>query len=523
MTQNEELFVFADEAKKEISRQVDGYWKILIVDDEMSVHEQTKRVLEDFVFEERRLNFISAYSATEARKILEVEDDIPIVLLDVVMETEDAGLELVKYVREHLHNQLIRIILRTGQPGQAPEKKIIVDYDINDYKSKTELTVTKLYTTIISALRSYNLLIAMEHNKSGLEKVIGSIHNMFKVRSMPGFSSGILEQVSTLVYPESNGNSSNNERNGFTARYREGRYKILSGIGDFDDAGYKSGVKRLPPDITSYLDRAMSEKRGFFVDDYYVSFMETSKGGTNRVVLIDGCRSISEINRHLLNIFISNMSVAFDNIFLNYRIIDNQKEMIEMQRGLLLRLNDVIGLRSKETADHVNRVAEYSRLLARRYGLSPEEVEFLYITSPMHDVGKVGIPDAILLKPGKLTTEEFDIIKTHAEIGRKMLYDEKSMLLKIASELAGTHHEKWDGTGYPEGLKGEDIPIYGRITALCDVFDALTTERPYKKAWPLEKAVGIIKEGRGTHFDPELVDIFIDNLDQISDILAKEY
>lgn len=523
MTQNEELFVFAEADREKEVKEHDKYWKILIVDDEMAVHEQTKRVLDEFVFEERGLEFISAYSAAEAREILASDEDIPLVLLDVVMETDDAGLELVKYVREHLHNQLIRIILRTGQPGQAPEKKIIVDYDINDYKSKTELTVTKLYTTIISALRAYKLLLSTEHNKSGLEDVIGSINDMFKVRSMPGFSEGILEQLSSLIYCGKDYAKDCCKVNGFTARYHEGRYRILTGIADFNDDGYMSGVKRLPPDIISLLDRALSEKNSFFDDDYYVAFMETSKGSTNRFVLVDNCRKLTEINKHLISIFVSNMSVAFDNIFLNYRIIDNQKEMIAMQRGLLLRLNDVIGLRSKETAEHVNRVAEYSKLLAQRVGLDREEVEFLYITSPMHDVGKVGIPDAILLKPGKLTYDEFEIIKTHAAIGRKMLYDEKSMLLKIASQIAGTHHEKWDGSGYPDGLKEEEIPIYGRITALCDVFDALTTKRPYKEAWTMDKAVGIIEEGRGTHFDPQLVDIFMDNLDEIKEILEREY
>ena len=170
--------------------------------------------------------------------------------------------------------------------------------------------------------------------------------------------------------------------------------------------------------------------------------------------------------------------------------------------------------RSKETGNHVKRVAEYSKIFALNYGLSEEEAELFRQASPMHDIGKVGIPDSILKKPAKLTEEEMLVMKTHAEIGFSMLNHSERPLLKAASIVAYEHHEKWDGSGYPQGLSGENIHIYGRITAIADVIDALGSDRCYKKAWEDEKIFALLKEEKAKHFDPKLVDIFFDNKDE---------
>jgi len=170
--------------------------------------------------------------------------------------------------------------------------------------------------------------------------------------------------------------------------------------------------------------------------------------------------------------------------------------------------------RSKETGNHVKRVAEYSKLLALYYGLPEEEAEMLKQASPMHDIGKVAIPDAILNKPGKFTDEEFEYMKRHSQLGYDMLKHSKRKLLKAAAIVAYEHHEKWNGKGYPNGTSKEDIHIYGRITAVADVFDALGSDRCYKKGWEDEKIFKLFKEERGEHFDPKLVDIFFDHLDE---------
>lgn len=182
------------------------------------------------------------------------------------------------------------------------------------------------------------------------------------------------------------------------------------------------------------------------------------------------------------------------------------------------RLTRAAEFRDDETAAHLQRMSHYCRLLARKRGLGDYTAELLRLASPMHDLGKIGIPDSILLKPGKLTTEEFTIMKQHAEIGYRILSGSDSELLVLAANIARSHHEKWNGSGYPQGLQQEDIPIEGRIAAVADVFDALTSKRPYKPAWPLEDAIALLENGKGAHFDPALVELFLGSMDEVLEI-----
>lgn len=199
---------------------------------------------------------------------------------------------------------------------------------------------------------------------------------------------------------------------------------------------------------------------------------------------------------------------------LNTELIDTQKEVI-------FTMGSIAESRSKETGNHVARVAEYCRVFALEIGLEEEEVELIMQASPMHDIGKVGIPDAILNKPGKLTTDEFEIMKTHGELGYSMFKHSNRPLLKVAATIAHEHHEKWDGTGYPRGLAGNDIHLYGRITAIADVFDALGSDRCYKKAWNDQDIWKLLREQRGKHFDPMLVDIFFEKIEIFKAIRKK--
>lgn len=221
-------------------------------------------------------------------------------------------------------------------------------------------------------------------------------------------------------------------------------------------------------------------------------------------------------------------SVANEINLFNADIIANQ-EQIEQMNSNLISLNDEIedtlretvftmGVieekRSKETNNHTKRVTEYSRLLASQCGLSEPEIELIVSAAPLHDVGKLGIPDRILLKPGKLTPDEFEVMRNHASIGYAMLVHSKRDILKAAAIIAYQHHEKWDGSGYPQGLKGEEIHLYGRIVALADVFDALATRRTYKESWSIERIIDWFEAERGRHFDPQLVDILFETMDE---------
>lgn len=174
--------------------------------------------------------------------------------------------------------------------------------------------------------------------------------------------------------------------------------------------------------------------------------------------------------------------------------------------------------KDEDTGDHIIRIGEYCPFLAGKLGLPWEFIETINYAAPMHDIGKIGIPDSILLKPGKLSDSEFETIKTHTRIGSRLLSRSKSKILQMAEEIALTHHEKFNGRGYPQQLQGTDIPIAGRIVAIADTFDAITSKRPYKEPYPFDVAYDLLKKERGAHFDPEVLDIFIDNYDKILEI-----
>ena len=196
---------------------------------------------------------------------------------------------------------------------------------------------------------------------------------------------------------------------------------------------------------------------------------------------------------------------------------DLNKTVKELQRAYLDTINRLVlaaEYKDEDTGDHIIRMSRYSAFIAEKLGLPAREVQNIRYAAPMHDVGKIGIPDNILMKPGKLTDEEFDFMKTHTTIGATILADSKAEILRLAHQIAISHHEKWNGRGYPQGFSGDKIPISGRIVGLADVFDALTSKRPYKVPYPIEVAVDIIKKERGEHFDPDVADIFLENIDE---------
>ena len=202
------------------------------------------------------------------------------------------------------------------------------------------------------------------------------------------------------------------------------------------------------------------------------------------------------------------------------RLEEKNVELQNVKRETIFRLCLAAELRDSDTGNHIKRIQAYTELIALKYGMSPEEAEQLALASSMHDLGKIGIPDHILLKPGKLSPDEFEIMKQHAVIGAKALADGDSDLLRVAHLVALSHHERWNGQGYPYGLFGTSIPIEARIVGLVDVFDALLSRRPYKQSFSVDEAVSIIISEKGKHFDPQLVEIFVSSLDEI--LVIKE-
>ncbi|MET1256851.1 DUF3369 domain-containing protein [Aliikangiella maris] len=498
---NDEL-IFAEEPIKGHATQSRLFekFKVMIVDDEPEVHAVTELSLSGFKFKGREIDFINAYSANDAKSLLSEHTDIAVILLDVVMETEHAGLDLVSYIRKDMQYSAVRIILRTGQPGQAPEREVIENFDINDYKCKTELTSQKLFTLMHASLRSYTDIMSLEQSKIGLRKVIDASRGIFDKHAFDSFISGTITQVAYLLDLDE----------AFIVSDETHIFRIEDSKLDkfyfVDQLGQISNVclDELSSDVQQSVSQAIKTKGNIFTDNSVLIYCENRYYIT--MFYFKPSRRLSSVDEELLNIFTENIIVALENIRLEEIIKENQKEII-------YRLGEVVENRSKETGNHVKRVALYSELLAKLYPLDSEQIEIIKLASPLHDIGKIAIPDSILHKSDKLDIMEWDVMKSHAERGGDMLEGSDLILLQAGAIIASHHHEKWDGTGYPEGLAGENIHIFGRITALADVFDALGSNRCYKDAWPDEKILTFIKSERGKHFEPKLVDIMLDNIE----------
>ncbi|WP_417466016.1 DUF3369 domain-containing protein [Kordiimonas sp.] len=489
-------------------------WRLLIVDDEPDVHVATKLALKGFEFDGRPLEFLQANSASEARVILRAESDIAVVLLDVVMENDSAGLDLVEFIRGELENHMVRIVLRTGQPGQAPERDVIVRYDINDYKEKTDLSATKLFTLMYATLRSYRDIHIIEASKRGLERVIGASAQMFKEQFLDNFASGVLEQVSSLVVGGLDVAFSLEEAAAATHDRKE--MTLVAGTGRFSENVGQSAWGVLPGKVSSAIEEHRQRGRGeygFWVDGSYVGMVVGNSGRASILYLV-GEGHPKEIDTQLIQIFVRNVLIAVENLYLRNTLVDTQREVV-------YRLSEAVETRSNETGNHVKRVAELSKLLGKAMGMNEHDIEVLRLASPLHDIGKVGIPDAVLNKPGRHTEDETEIMRSHARLGFEILQGSDRELLRVAADLARDHHEKWDGSGYPRALKGEEISLAGRITAIADVFDALLSERCYKPAWPEDDVLALIEEERGKHFQPELVDALMAHLPEIRQLYDK--
>lgn len=286
-------------------------WKIAVIDDDQAVHEGTRFALSDYNLNGQGLEILSAYSAAEGRALMLAHPDVAAVLLDVIMETDVAGLDLVEYIRNEIHNETVRIILRTGQPGQAPERRIIVQYDINDYKAKTELTADKLFTSLTAALRSYQQLERMVQTRRGLEIIIDAASTLYDFKSMQRLAEGVLTQLASLLNVDcagilvlrDDGNKSGDD------------FSVLAGSGCYSRFIGAAGPTSLDQDLRAMVEAAFRRRKNEFADQRTVLYIRTGSG-REVVVLLQAERPLSETDRSLVEIFGSRLSIAFDNVIL---------------------------------------------------------------------------------------------------------------------------------------------------------------------------------------------------------------
>ncbi len=490
-------------------------WTVLVVDDDESVHSITRLVLTGLTFRNRPIELFSAYTAANGIDILRAHPEVALVLLDVVMETDDAGLRAVQQVREELNNVNVRVVLRTGQPGKAPERDVVVRYEIDGYELKTEQTSQNLVTVVIAALRSFDLIRSIERNRAGLELIMNATAEMSQLRTARAFASSALDNLQALL----------NRSGGAvfcapTSRSNKGDtvpIEVLAGTGPYSDWAARMLDDADPEGrIRSEIVQATLGKDAL-PDPLALgtALLLKSPHVRSATIWVHDVYALDPIEKQLLDVFCSKIAVAFDNV-----------QLIELfrkaQQATVVALADLAEYRDTDTGEHVLRVARTTDLLARDLhaaGTFPTEldellVEQIGLASMLHDVGKVSIPDAVLLKPGQLDAEERRVMETHAGVGMRILARADRIVgqrsyLTLAAEIAIGHHEWYDGTGYPHGVAGSTIPLSARITAVADVYDALTHARPYKAPWSAAQAQAYIIERSGTQFDPAVVESFL--------------
>ena len=498
--------VFIDDPEPVVvSTAVTETWKILIVDDAPDIHAVTKIALSGFEFLGRRLELHHCYSGAEAKSFLKEHTDIAVILLDVVMETDDAGLCVVEYIRKNLKNQMARIVLRTGNPGQAPERRVITDYDINDYKEKSELTAQRLFTLMHSALRSYRDIINIERNKRGLEAIVEGSAAVFGCQSEVEFSERSVENVTALL--ASGRENLPFKTNGLALRAdRDGNKHILAATPDFADFVGMAIDQGLAEELRTELE-GVFESDGISQDQDRLAMTCRSKTGEVFALFFTGVASLSEFDVNLLELFARNTSIAFENLQL-------QRELRETQREIVYRMGEAIESGSNEPVHNVRQTAEICRILALTLGLSNEEADIIRLASPLHDLGKIALPEDIRQKPGAFTPEESAVMQSHTELGQKMLDGSERHVLQASAIIAGQHHEKWDGSGYPQGRKQDEIHVYGRIAAVADAFVELhqASEQDNVSA---EDVLEAIRERSGSDFDPDVVNALAQSLEQV--------
>jgi response regulator RpfG family c-di-GMP phosphodiesterase len=485
-------------------------WRILVVDDDDSVHQVTKLVLTDAEIENRNLEIISVYSKEEAKEILLKNNDFCMAFVDVVMETDHAGLELVKWIREDLKNQSIRLVLRTGQAGSAPEARVIKDYDINDYKEKTDFTANKMITTVYASIRAYRDIMTIQRSLDAFKKLIEATHDLLKKDQLKTFSSAALNHLLSLMNVDSSALYIARTKIDFDMHASS---LIIACTGKYVCESDSLESSDISDNVKEKIQEVFISKKHFSDEHCFVGYYQSSVNAAS-VLFIEFEDDSEHFKASLAELFATNIALILESL-------SKQKEIEKTQKELLFMVGEAVEARSEEAGNHIQRVALLCELLATKLGLEESFIEAISLASPLHDLGKITIPEHILHKPGELEGDEWNIMKTHAQSGGVILQKSNVSISKLAARLAHYHHENWDGSGYPEGLKGESIPIEARIMAVADVFDALGSKRCYKEAWSNDQIKDFIISEKNKKFDAALIDIVIDNFDEFTSIRAQ--
>ncbi|MFC3095942.1 DUF3369 domain-containing protein [Alteromonas sediminis] len=504
-------FLFAED-DDDLAPKIDGTWKILIVDDEPEIHAVTKLALSEFVLNGKSLNFLSAYSGEEAINVLKAHDDIAVMLLDVVMETDDAGLRVADRVRNELNNSFTRIILRTGQPGQAPEKEVIVNYDINDYKSKTELTAQKLFTVIIAALRSYRDIISIEESRVGLEKVVQASTDLFSRRSLEQFMEGLIQQLSSVLGCSQDAAYITSAVAGHEPIMdtQSDEWFIFAGNGEYSEKRGKPLAEALGGDEFESCQHALASQDVVFADNHIVAYCGGQSKYGSLLYLSGLNRQVNANDKHLIDLFSQNVQVAFENVMRIKKATETQARVLDR----LCNLSDVNG----HGSTRMMRLVAMADFVAGKAGLNDSDTKELRMAIPLMGLEHSCLAPVLLNDAGVDITACIKAISEHAKACTAETDYEAIPFLKKAMVLSRQHHEKWDGSGYPQKLSEAAISVESMVVAAVYMFDTLLGKQTYKSNWSIEDVVAFFKEERGKAFSPQIADIVIEHHASLVDI-----
>ena len=486
-------------------------WTVLVADGDPRIHHRIHQALGRHLLLGRPLRILSAAGGRQALSLLAQNPEAAVLLLQADPTSGSDWLSIAAAIRGDSRNADLRVILRCENAGSLPPPETLLKLDITDCRTSADLTPERLVLLFNAAVDAFRSHRTISRGRLGLVRLADASSQLMAPQPLRKFAREVLRQLHAVL--QLNANPLPLQGSGFTATEQEGEFMIWAATGCFEGMLGQSPQAALEGPPLKHLARAESQRSSFFAGSAYYGYYCT-RSGVRHLLYLDAGRPLDRLDRELVGLLYGSVTQALENLHL-------EREIRETQEDVLTTLGGVIANRSQETGNHGRRVAQMAGLLGQKAGLSRSQVKLLRLSAPMHDIGKVGIPDAILFKPERLSAEELEKIRRHTEIGFDILKNARREVMAAAVIGAQQHHERWDGSGYPRRLKGTEIHIFGRIIGLIDVFDALLHSRVYKDAWELDKVRDYIRAERGRQFDPGLVDLLLADIDAFMEINAR--
>ncbi len=483
-------------------------WKVLVVDADGQTLTDTVLALARLEYLGRAVIVFKAFSASDARAVVSVHPDMAATFVDLGLEGEATGLDFIKWLRLDLDNWSVQVVARLSRPLGEGDEALAQEFEIADFQEKKGLSPVGIRLSALSALRAHEALKTLSERHGDLRRVIEASSHVFRNVDVPDFERETLTCLGSILH----GPGGTDRRFGlFASRTPDETVpRITTATGRFRHLeGQKLNQLLDPAAYAKVLSHDYS-KGALSIGKLRVYGFRVRDSSEVFIVLEDNDDS-TEWNLDLLEAFTMNLAVAVD----NFRLFSG---MENARNDLVFALGEMAESRSEETWNHVKRVAEIVQIIAQGLGMGEFETEQLRMAASLHDLGKLSISEDILAKEGKLSEEEFEAMKSHAKVGFEMLKTSNRGLFRTAAQIALEHHENWDGTGYPRGLRGEEISLYSRIVTVADVFDALGNRRAYKKPWQTPDILEFMYRETGRKFDPRVMDVFFERVDELSEV-----